>query len=546
MTSTDDSTGPLGRLMLAVGTVPMTIEPYLPTPLRRTFSARVFLLAAMSIVGAPALAIVLFSSVTAAAVFIGFVVAVTGFLGYCEMYRAIIEINRKATAVDNGQYDIDFGVDRIDEVGDAYTKLERAADSLGQNIREANEAQERAEEAREAAEEARETAESERSEMEALSSHLELKATQYRTVLDDAAAGDLTARVDTDSISDAMAAVGTAINETLAALETAIGSGQSTATRIATGSETVLADGQQVRDETQSVADTASNIADGAETQRQQLDDAASELSDLSATVEEMASSVAQIADQSNTAADLGRDAQRSSSEAQSAVDEIRHHSTSAASEVQQLDDIAEDMAEIVEVIDGIAEETNMLALNASIEAARAGQAGSGFAVVADEIKQLATETQAATGDVEDLIASLRSQVGTSVDAMETMEDAVDRGSNTISETITTLEDVVDATVDVNGGIQEIDRATDQQATSAQEVVRIIDDINDIAGETATDARGMATTVDQQGQTVAGMVDSVERFADDADTLHEELSQFDTAGTDDVDTPASSGSAMSD
>jgi methyl-accepting chemotaxis protein len=92
---TDAETGlrknadPLERFLIVVGTVPMAIEPYLPMALRRNFGVRLFVLAGISIVLAPGMAVLLFSDVFISALFIGTVVAATGFLGYCEMYRAL-------------------------------------------------------------------------------------------------------------------------------------------------------------------------------------------------------------------------------------------------------------------------------------------------------------------------------------------------------------------------------------------------------------------------------------------------------------------------
>jgi len=222
----------VGRLLVSIGAVPMAVEPHLPTPLRRDFGVRLFLLAFVSVFVGPAVAAVLFTEALPAVTFAAAIVLCTGFLGYCELYRAIIEIKEQASAIDDGDYDIDFGVDRIDEIGETYDTLERTASSLGRSLSEAQEAQSNSEAAREEAETARETAERERREMAELTDNLEQTAGQYRETLSAAAAGDLTARVTADSTSDAMADVGRAINDTLAALEQTIGQGQTVSARI--------------------------------------------------------------------------------------------------------------------------------------------------------------------------------------------------------------------------------------------------------------------------------------------------------------------------
>ena len=518
----------LERFLVAVGAIPMAIEPYLPTALRRNFGVRLFALAALVIVVAPGIAIVAISDVVVAALFFSAATAVTGFLGYCEMYRALRLINGRVLAVQDGEFDIDFGEDRIDEIGETFDGFERMAGSLGETLEEAEVAKRDAEDAKQEAEQARETAENEREEVAALTDHLEAKADAYRSTLAAAADGDLTARVDPESQSDAMAAVGTGINETLDALEAAVGRSQQVASEIAEESATAADRGDAATETTDSVVTSVQEIAEGTDDQRRQLGEAADQMSTLSATVEEMASSVTELANRSDAAADLGRDARSSTSDAADALTSIEQQVDSAADQIAQLSEISEEVADIVELIDQIAEETNTLALNASIEAARAGEAGEGFAVVANEVKSLAEETQAATDEVEDLVDSMQSQVDDSVAEMTTTQTAVGRGSETISETIGTIEDVVEETVQINTGIQEIDNAADQQAQSAQEVVTLIDDVSDIAAHTATEAEQIATDVDRQREAVDDVTDSVRSFADETTRLREYLGTFET------------------
>ncbi|MUV90080.1 DUF2892 domain-containing protein, partial [Halapricum sp. CBA1109] len=142
MPPTTQSAGPLERLLVAVGAVPMAIEPYLPTAVRRNFGVRLFVIAFISVVGAPALSVVLFADVLSAAAFISLVVAVTGFLGYCEMYRALREINGSVRKIDAGEFDLDLADDRIDEIGETYGGLLSAAASLDETLREAEAARE--------------------------------------------------------------------------------------------------------------------------------------------------------------------------------------------------------------------------------------------------------------------------------------------------------------------------------------------------------------------------------------------------------------------
>ncbi|MFC7250119.1 methyl-accepting chemotaxis protein [Halomicroarcula sp. GCM10025324] len=435
-------------------------------------------------------------------------------------------LSTKAEAMADGDLDVDLETSRTDEFGALYGAFDNMRTNLREQISEAESAREEAMEAREEAEAARAEVEEERNEMEALSGHLELKAEEYSDALDSAADGDLTARVDAESMSDPMADVGKEINTTLAALEETIATMQSFAANVLQSSERVDSNAQRVDEASQQVSASIQEIFEDATAQNENLDSAASEMENLSATAEEVASSAQQVADTSESAASVGedgREAAQAAIEEMSAIDDVTKETVA---EINALDDDLDEIGDIVSVITSIVEQTNMLALNASIEAAHADGDGDGFAVVADEIKSLAEETKEAAGDIEARIERIQSQAGDTVETMESTSQRITEGVGTVEEAVDALETIVEYTEEVDTGIQEIDHATEEQARTAQEVMGTIDELADISQQTATEADTVAGAADDQASAISKVSESAEELGQRAADLESLLERF--------------------
>ncbi len=448
-----------------------------------------------------------------------------GLVGVTIGSNTIISLRRvsqRAQSMADGDLDVDLRTTRKDEIGTLYRSFADMRDSIRGKISEAEDAREEAEQAREEAEQARSRAEREASEMEAMTGHLETKADEYGAVLGAAAEGDLTRRVEPATENESMAAVGRSINETLDALESTIADMKTFAEDVLQSSDEVGSNAERVDRASQQVTSSTGEIFEGTTEQSERLNEAAEEMENLSATAEQVAASAQQVATTSEQSAEAGEEGREAAQRAIAEMSAIDDETAETVEAINDLDDELDEIGQIVSVITEIVEQTNMLALNASIEAAHADGDGAGFAVVADEIKGLAEETKEAAGDIEDRIEGIQSQAGETVDRMETTSQRVTDGVETVEEAVDALEEIVAYTEEVDTGIQEIDGATEEQARSAQEVMGLIDDLSTISQETATEADTVAGAAEDQSQ-------SIERVTESADDLRRRASELETA-----------------
>jgi methyl-accepting chemotaxis protein len=381
---------------------------------------------------------------------------------------------------------------------------------------------------------ARRESETSRREAEDLSQSLEATADQFSETMGRAAQGDLTVRLSADGTSEAMDAIADSFNRMIADLGRTLVRIQSFGTDAAASTEELNASVSEVSDASQQVSGSMTDVAADAEQQHDQLDEVAGEMSTLSATIEEVASASTEVASTSAEAAERGRDGREAARTALDEMDAIREQTDETVAEVEALNDEMAEIGEIVDLITEIAERTNLLALNASIEAAGAGAAGEGFAVVADEIKTLAGEASEATGQIERLIAAIQASADGTVDDMHEVGDRVSNGSDTVSAALTALDDIVDGIEAANSGVQEIDHATTEQANSTEGVLALVDEASSLSDRTADEVSSVSAATEEQTASLAEVSTSIDDLAGVADELSGLLDDFDVdadAGT---------------
>ena len=164
---------------------------------------------------------------------------------------------------------------------------------------------------------------------------------------------------------------------------------------------------------------------------------------------------------------------------------------------ITQLKDDSNTVGEIIDVINGIAEQTNLLALNAAIEAARAGEAGRGFAVVADEVRELATRTRSSTQRVEEMIERIQASTGVVVTAMDKGRDSVDNSVDKVKEAQRHLVEVCDVMEQINTVLDRVSSATGVQQQRIEDVRSLSGSMAQVSDETAAIVSASVATGNQ-------------------------------------------------
>ncbi len=219
--------------------------------------------------------------------------------------------------------------------------------------------------------------------------------------------------------------------------------------------------------------------------QSNEIEMAATAVNEMSAAVEEVASNAAsasQVTSQSSTAAMAGR---AQVDETVTAINLMVSKVQITSTEVQGLAVMATDISKVLDVIRAIAEQTNLLALNAAIEAARAGEAGRGFAVVADEVRALAHRTQQSTREIETMVSSIQSGTGNAVTAMEQTSVQAQKTLEMANGAGKALLDITDSISQINERNLMIATAAEEQAQVAREVDRSLVSIRDLSSQTS-------------------------------------------------------------
>ncbi|OPG74057.1 methyl-accepting chemotaxis protein [Pseudomonas ogarae] len=284
---------------------------------------------------------------------------------------------------------------------------------------------------------------------------------------------------------------------------------------------------EKLRDTLQRISGSATQLASAAEElnsvtdesargltqQNNEIEQAATAVNEMTSAVEEVARNAVSTSEASKNATTSAGDGRDLVQETVSAIERMSADVQSTAALIGNLANESRDIGKVLDVIRGLADQTNLLALNAAIEAARAGEAGRGFAVVADEVRALAHRTQQSTSEIERMIGSIQSGTEHAVDSMRNSTERAESTLNIARGAGMSLDTINTAIVEINERNLVIASAAEEQAQVAREVDRNLVNIRDLSVQSATGANQTSAASAELSRLAVDLNSMVGRFS---------------------------------
>jgi methyl-accepting chemotaxis protein len=260
------------------------------------------------------------------------------------------------------------------------------------------------------------------------------------------------------------------------------------------------------------IASSSEQMARGSQEQTGQTSQVSSAVEEMTATIVESSKNAGEAAGQAKEAANAARAGNQVVTQTIEGMNRIAQVVQESAKTIQELSRSSDQIGEIIGVIDDIADQTNLLALNAAIEAARAGEQGRGFAVVADEVRKLAERTTKATKEITDMIKGIQNDTKGAVTSMEQGINEVQQGRELADKAGESLTAIATYSQKVMDMIQQIATAAEEQSAASEQIARSVEGIARVTKENATGIEQSAAAAEQLNRQADGLRMMVTRF----------------------------------
>lgn len=276
--------------------------------------------------------------------------------------------------------------------------------------------------------------------------------------------------------------------------------------------QTITDTSVQVAASAQETQATAMHLAEAAEHQAREINTATARINEIAASISEVSRNTAESAEVARRSAQIATQGAGVVRQTIAGMDSIRDQIQETSKRIKRLGESSQEIGSIVELINDISEQTNILALNAAIQAASAGEAGRGFAVVADEVQRLAERTSNATKRIETLVQTIQADTNEAVSSMEQTTAEVVAGARLAEDAGTALGEIEKVSSELSNLIQNISAAAQQQSTAASNITHTMNTIQQITSQTSQGANQTAASIGNLAQLAADLRRSVADF----------------------------------
>ncbi len=265
------------------------------------------------------------------------------------------------------------------------------------------------------------------------------------------------------------------------------------------------------------ISSSSEEMAAGAQEQSTQAQEVAAAVEQMTKTILETTKNAGNTADEAKNAGQFAKDGGKVISETIDGMNRIAVVVTKAAETVQELGKSSDQIGEIVQVIDDIADQTNLLALNAAIEAARAGEQGRGFAVVADEVRKLAERTTKATKEIADMIKRIQKDTSGAVESIQQGTAEAQKGKSLAAKAGESLEQIITGSAAVVDSATQVAAASEEQSATAEQISKNIEAINNVTQESAAGVQQIAHAAEDLNRLTDNLQNLVSKFNIDSE-----------------------------
>ncbi len=337
--------------------------------------------------------------------------------------------------------------------------------------------------------------------------------------------GNLTGHVNVTA-KDEMGALGGSLNYMIENLRKVISHVMDMSRQVAASSEELTASAEQSAQASHMVAENVVSIAEGASIQATEAGNIQTTAEDVTTHARHLVDHTKEVLDNAVTAKEKITAGRQSIQEAVKQMNNITVSTDSIQQSIEKLDKSSHQIADIVQMISGIAEQTNLLALNAAIEAARAGEAGRGFAVVADEVRKLAESSNQSSQQIAELVKANMLDMKLAVEASATGAQSVQEGISTVQFADGVFQEIVAVIDRLTENIQTIAHGIENMAGENERMLQASINIAETSGKNSDEAQSVSAASEEQSASMHEISDAARSLAQLASDLQSEMQKF--------------------